>query len=97
MTWWERIEAAEARGRFTEADELLAADWVTCACGEQDDRIPRHGGGSYRFAAGRPYDETLALLGRDFYQAVKRNNASYARRVLTRIEARSAKILAELA
>jgi hypothetical protein len=99
MTWWDRIAAAEARffgtdcqPAFTYEDKEAASDWVTCACGEQDARIPREPGLSRR-----PADDALADLGMDFYAAVIRQDPFEARAVLVKIEHRVAEILAELA
>ncbi len=39
----------------------LASSWVTCACGNQCDVIPRYGD------TGRPKDERLSILGERFH------------------------------
>jgi hypothetical protein len=98
MTWWDRIKTAEKRFIdkdagyvFTDEDRLAAGDWVTCACGEQNARIPREPG-----SKGRPADDDLAYLGMDFYSAVTRQDPFGARAVLVKIEHRAAEILAEL-
>ena len=41
MNWHERIARGIRHGGFTGKDKSLAANWVTCACGNQDPRIPR--------------------------------------------------------
>jgi hypothetical protein len=55
MTWNERIDRAEKLGYFLESDGELAIRWVTCACGEQDNRIPRCS------VTGGPEDSVYAL------------------------------------
>ena len=87
-TWWQRIDQAEQEGGFTSEDIWMAADWVTCACGEQDSRIPRN--------LGAPEDDVLYHLGGIFAVAVDNHNFAEARETLAAIEKRSAEILAEV-
>ena len=89
-TWWKRIEKAEARGCFTEYDIEAARDWVTCACGEQDPRIPRWPG--YEV----PKDPYLKRFGELFYEAVQRGTPDEARGILAKIERRATEVLAAL-
>lgn len=35
LSWEQRLNAAEARGSFTEEDKELALSWTTCAIGER--------------------------------------------------------------
>jgi len=88
MNWHKRIDAAEKRGRFTEDDKHRADNWVTCACGEQDKRIPRF--------MGEPTDEGLQHLGYQFSGAIGATDFGKARTTLARIERRAAKVLAGL-
>lgn len=46
-----------------EKASLLSGDWVTCACGNQCNIIPRHN-------LGEPSDILLASLGRSFYHKI---------------------------
>jgi hypothetical protein len=65
MNWHERIEAAKRNNGFSEVDVEFAKEWVTCACGEQDTRLPRD-------SKGQPLDTELAHYGADFFGAVYR-------------------------
>jgi len=93
MNWANRIKRAKANGgRFTAEDCKLANNWVTCACGEQDPRIPaRH----YE-ADSMPDDSELARFGYDFHNVVVDNKPYAAERILSRIETRAGEILVEL-
>ena len=87
----------------------LAGSWVTCACGNQCEIIPRS-------ISGRPIDDKLAELGCDFcmqlfsmYQKIKRKyklilvtessciefkqEIKEMKKTLTKIEKRSAKLI----
>lgn len=91
MNWIERINRAEeANSGFTFADRVDATDWVTCACGEQDPRIPRE-------ESGAPEDEQLLDLGVGFAEAVQDDDWALAREILFEIEERVAVILASVA
>jgi hypothetical protein len=92
--WWKRIELAEKRGRFTPEDVTKASDWVTCACGRQDKRIPRHL--HYTGQPTRPVDFELQKLGMCFDKAVQANNFDWARHTLLAIETRAAQVLEEV-
>lgn len=89
MNWNERIEAARANGGFTIADTELAGSWVTCACGEQDSRIPH----SYY---GMPLDNKLSEYGISFCCAVVDNIFDVASELLAKIETRATQILSDL-
>jgi hypothetical protein len=86
MNWHERIEAARSHGVFTSADAKRAECFVTCACGDQDQRIPRDGKGT-------PVDPSLRNLGYRFYHYVLRDDIDKAEICLGDIEARAAEIL----
>lgn len=88
--WGRRIVKAEARGVFSKRDVRKAACWTTCACGEQDARIPRDGDGE-------PLDEKLTDLGCRFYRNTLNCNAAEAAETLVKIERRAAEVLQELA
>lgn len=85
MNWQQRIDRAAERGSFDDADLDLAANWVTCACGEQDPRIPRK--------CGAPEDLELRLLGSDFSRAVQSDSFFEASKLLGLIERRAAELL----
>lgn len=70
--------------------KLLARSWVTCACGNQCDIIPRDTDGS-------PKDEMLSELGGDqgFFKCIKEQDAKGALAILHLIETRSADLIAE--
>lgn len=91
MSWYRRIRQAERSGGFSAGDRDLAADWTTCACGEQDERIPRFKDGK------RPRDKKLSDTGIDFNAAVQTDDFARARVALWQIENRAAEILARWA
>lgn len=62
--------------------EKLASDWVTCACGNQCDVIPRS-------VDGEPFDITLSSYGMEFYYAISGRDTDDVKLVLGKIEARS--------
>lgn len=98
--WGKRILAAEKRGKFTPEESALAKNWQTCACGEQDPRIPRQteeSPGSIRWDM-CPVDDRLSKLGSQFDQNVRHGQYApegipQAAKTLVRIESRSAGIL----
>lgn len=65
----------------------LASSWVTCACGNQCDIIDRD---SYD---GEPMDENLSDLGMMFYHYVEDSEWKEAKKILKKIEKRSAKLI----
>ena len=69
--------------------------WVTCACGNACDSIPRHPGGNGHFSPGCPLDNVLALLGTSFHAAIEGRNWRHAKFLLKKIEARSAFLIAK--
>lgn len=86
--WWEAIATARANGGdFTPEDVRRAASWVSCACGEQDPRIPRKKDGA-------PVDDVLERLGCDFNAWVVAGKPDKAAEVLVSIERRVAVLLA---
>lgn len=91
--WFVRIAEARERGVFTDQDKLDAADWTTCACGEQDPRIPRVGNTASDLY--RPEDKLFAQLGVNFYFAVNRDEFDDAEKTLHAIERRATEVLQE--
>jgi hypothetical protein len=67
----------------------LADAWVTCACGNLCDIIPRS-------PLGRPIDDYLELLGIVFNNNIQDAEYDAAKKILARIENRSAEIIFEL-
>lgn len=90
MNWHQRIAEARERGHFTGDDLAAARSWVTCACGEQDQRIPRH-------YYGWPLDAELDNVGCRFSNAVDDGDFDEAASLLDAIDRRAAEVLAEVA
>jgi len=67
----------------------LAREWVTCACGNLCDVIPRD-------HSGMPIDLTLAKLGTQFNANIIRENKEMALETLDQIEIRSQEIIDEI-
>ena len=66
----------------------LSSSWVTCACGNQCDIIPRS-----VFYIGEPKDQLLRDLGMYFTRAVKNKDVEAAVDILDRIEFRALEIM----
>lgn len=93
--WWDVIEQAKAREKagkpaFTVEQSGRAGNWTTCACGNQDSRIPRNR------PCGDPIDWRLEHLGRQFSWAVNGDAPTEAASILRKIERRAAEVLAEV-
>ncbi len=86
--WGTKIIRAEERGGFTKVNVRDAKDWVTCACGKQNELLPRYPGGA-------PEDKLLRENGNKFYNAVLKNEYLKAAMILISIEYRVKKVLAE--
>lgn len=67
----------------------LAQDWVTCACGNQCDIIPRNDDGD-------PKDWELTTLGYAFFKHIESRRIDDAKQILKAIEKRSAYLIDEL-
>ena len=76
--WEEHLDACD-----------LSCQWVTCACGNQCDIIPR-------YPIGSPVDEELQYMGIDFDCEIKRAKWQKAKEILAKIEKRSAELIFEL-
>lgn len=88
--WGKRIIDAEARGSFNREDEKLADNWTTCACGRQDDCIPRD-------IDGAPLDSRLEELGMRFGDIIEGSKAFVATtKTLIAIEKRAKEVLKTL-
>ena len=64
-----------------------ASDWTTCACGNQDARIPRHD------ETGSPIDLQLRELGIRFYTRIDHEKWETAKLILDQIEERAGKVM----
>lgn len=95
MTWRERIAAARERGQFTLEDVTDAAQWTTCAVGEQHAQHPLVVRYEEDSEGGFPTDDVLYRLGGywaamdyGFLWAVSKNHFDRAEAVLGAIEDR---------
>ena len=92
IDWWRELDRLEKKS--IGGDDLhirlnhLAASWVTCACGNQCEVIPREDG--------VPVDTELNTLGMKFYVDVRDMDISAARNTLEKIEKRSATLIARI-
>lgn len=84
-----RIDLHESDIRNMDRVRRLAESWVTCACGNLCDKIPR-------LKSGCPVDDELNGLGMDFAGNIGGGYWHGARRVLEKIEVRSKVILEEI-
>lgn len=75
---------------------VRAGSWVTCACGNQCDRIPRGVDHGFTFTSGEPKDRALSNLGVSFFDRICRRRWTEARATLIKIERRSSQILQAL-
>ena len=78
-TWRERVADAKERGRFTDQDVDLAADWNSCAVGEQHALHP--------FIV-KLFPTNMFQEGFDFITAVSDDRIDEADALLDRIEDR---------
>lgn len=62
INWFEELQKATSLKEIRTLKHL-SGSWVTCACGNQCEVIPRDG-------LGEPRDEILAELGYEFHQIV---------------------------
>ena len=74
----------------------LSADWVTCACGNQCDLIPRYIKKNTVDVGGRPNDDILSHWGLEFNDSIQCQEVELSIFFLAKIEQRSAYILANL-
>jgi hypothetical protein len=63
MNWNEFLNKTEYTEAMLQTAYNLASDWVTCACGKQDKRIPR-------YQDGKPRDIELCLYGIQFNRLI---------------------------
>lgn len=67
--------------------------WITCACGNTCDIIPREN--SSMAGPGKPVDDTLSYLGASFPSYIRTDNHDGGLNCLDRIEKRSAILIQE--
>jgi hypothetical protein len=93
---WNEFLAKEtiAETEWSEA-EILSRSWVTCACGNVCDAIPRHNSDADGFTPGSPVDDRLRHLGILFSDSIIWRRTYRAKELLLQIEARSAELLAK--
>jgi len=88
--WFEALNQKE----ITQSDWcillFLAKSWVTCACGNQCNIIPRD------YFDGQPLDKELKNLGIFFSDAIRSRNKQIALNVLEAIEIRSGELIEEI-
>lgn len=69
-----------------------SGQWVTCACGNMCEIIPRNTNGVF---IGSPSDGTLFSLGIEFHAYITKANGPKAKNVLRKIEERSEFLIKE--
>jgi hypothetical protein len=100
INWTEELEDPPVRdGQRYNALRAAAFSWVTCACGQQDERIPRietpDEESDFALPMGAPKDKVLRELGNFFYDAVRDSHWSEAKRLLAQIETRTETLIKE--
>lgn len=83
---WNKVLSAEPTEEQWEEMRGLAQNWITCACGNQCDIIPRR-------KNGRPKDIELFWLGLDFLYYISMYDLKSAKQTLSKIEERSAYLI----
>ena len=88
--WNKFLENPPQKGSEEHLDACdLAEAWITCACGNQCDIIPR-------YPIGSPVDDKLEFLGIGFNNSIQDAEYDVAKEILAKIEKRSEEIRAEL-
>ena len=86
FNWYEALNQDKPDWKML---KKLAGKWVTCACGNQCDVIPRN-------EYGMPKDVELRKVGGIFYTQIYCRNAEEALSILNKIEIRSSEIIDEI-
>ena len=95
--WNAFLDKKEITQNKWEYASLISSQWVTCACGNQCDLIPRYKPGESPFEYwGTPKDSILRALGIEFNDFIEYQNIEMSKLILAKIEQRSAYILANL-
>lgn len=89
FNWYEFLNQTTITDEEWEDAHKLSKSWVTCACGNLCDAIPRD-------VAGCPKDSDLFSLGCEFNDAIYVRDKDLALHRLDQIEKRSAEILKQL-
>lgn len=87
-----RVRVAKGKPAFTKRAKELAANWITCACGRQDSRIPLFDPNEPNYG---PFDDELRFYGSMFLGDVCNDNIDSAEKYLALIEIRAAEVIAE--
>ena len=85
-----RKRVAVGEYAFTRQERHLASQWVTCACGQLDSRIPLRDPDEPECG---PKDNELARLGVQFSLEVGRHDIDAAELTLAKIDMRASEIL----
>lgn len=85
INWYEELNKATINWK---ALKRLSGNWITCACGNQCNIIPR--------SHGAPVDDELKYLGLYFHEAIEECNITQALSILNQIEKRSAYLINEI-
>lgn len=88
--WNQFLSTEEHTDEEWEEASWLAAEWPTCACGNQCSIIPRD------YMTGKPEDMTLYCLGMVFSNAIDGKSVQEAKEILMKIEKRSAELIAKI-
>jgi hypothetical protein len=89
IDWHERLKSLSLIDSVTlEKWKAESCSWVTCACGNQCDVIPRNDG--------VPDDPELMVLGAKFHTYICHRKAGYAEYTLKQIEERSAELIKQI-
>jgi hypothetical protein len=88
--WNEFLNRKERSDAEWELAHLLSGDWVSCACGNQCDVIPRND-------VGKPDDELLSELGMQFHNRILFGcDIEEAKIILLKIEERSKYLIEQI-
>lgn len=92
---WERFLSRKniTEREWADAGEL-SSDWVTCACGNQCNIIPRYD--NTNWYDGAPKDAILMRLGAQFNGYIHTRNIPKAKRILRAIEKRAGLIIGKM-
>jgi len=85
--WFKFLDLSKKKKlQFQDIADRKAGNWVTCACGQLCDVLPRD-------ESGIPEDEQLRTLGKIFYDSIVDSDFKFAKKLLKRIEKRSLKLI----
>jgi hypothetical protein len=91
FNWYKFLDRA-AKGKLVGSELADAQDdvesWVTCAVGNQCSIIPRN-----EESGGEPVDDRLYGLGCDFCESIKNEEWNTAKKIVDKIEKRSALLI----